>query len=243
MADDDATVFVEGLYGKSLGAARDGVGVIEMKRPATEQHLKLARKYLLEIDERDLDVHEDWLVDRGSGRLYDVLPNDPLMTDPIGGDCDAFTAMNGVVLFLRRASAGTIEQLEQARAEQQRLAAKKSDDERRFRSRQKQHVLRVGDLPGQEGTPTLRAAAQTIEELGGKIARDDLGQLVCSIPEKLSPDTEPGFTGMLEREQIQRAARAAQILAHGSAVVFAALEHASKGQPLSSLLPEETALV
>jgi hypothetical protein len=96
----------------------------------------------------------------------------------------------------------------------------------------------LSDLPGGEGTLTLKRAAETIESLGGKIGRDDLGQLVCSIPERTIMDTT-GHQSIIAREQRQSAARAAQVLRHGERVVLAALERGGK-EPLSVRLPDET---
>jgi hypothetical protein len=227
-----------------VGRERGEIGSFQMGRPAKPKEIALARRFYLEIDAGDLERHGDYLVDRGNddGRLYSALTSDPLLAPDPTGQCDCFTVFDGAIVFLRQTEV-TLAELERTRLERERAVAKKADDVRRFRSKQKQHGLTLADLPGGEETLTLKRAAQTIEELGGRIGRDELGQLVCSIPQKLWPDSGVGHSGLLEREHRQLAARSAEILSRGRAVVFAALEQASKEQPLSTLLPDETALV
>jgi hypothetical protein len=199
-------------------------------------------KFFFELDARDVAHQDGYVVDQRSegGRLYAPLSSDPLLATDPSGLCDCFVVLDEMIVFLRRSeSPATLAGLERAQLEQERAVAKSTDEQRRFRARQPQHVLRVADLPGHEEAQTLKSAAEMIESMGGKIARDELGQVVVSVPERLLQDSEVGFSGILEREQRQLAARAAETLSRGRAVVFAALEQASNGQPLSSLLPDE----
>ena len=141
------------------------------------------------------------------------------------------------IVFLK-SGGPSVEEVEAARADAQRRADQEVVQLAKFRAKQRQSALRLSDLPGNEDVQTLKGAAETIEQLGERVGRDDLGQLVVTIPERTLTDTT-GVYSIVERGNRQSAARAAQTLRHGERVVLAALERVGKGESLSTRLPDE----
>lgn len=227
-----------GIEGREFPAT-DGLGSLNIGRPVTDANLKVARQRWPELRAKDLSFNSlaNGYVDR-SGAIFDKLLHDPVFAEDAKSACDAFVLLNdGVITFLR-ARGVTLDEIEADRDAAQRRADDEAAQLARFRAKQKQTPLRLSDLPDSDDVPSFRAAAAMIESLGGRIERDDLGQLVCSIPERTLTDTT-GHQSIIERSNRQSAARAAQVLRHGERVVLDALERVGKNESLSSRLPDE----
>ncbi len=235
MADDDAPqIYVEGMYGKSLGSPAGGLGTFYDGRAATEANVRAARKHFLELRAKDVaPLPDGGLVDRGSGQVYDVIGHDPLLANAPSEEADVFALFgDGVVSFLRRRDT-TIDEIERARTDAEQRASDEAERLRKHRAKQKQIPLRL-DLVRGDNTPTLRRAATRIHELGGEIKPDSYDGIVVTLPATLT--LGDGSSPLLERELRIEGARCAQVLSYASSLVRAALE--SK-QPLLEALPDE----
>ena len=108
--------------------------------------------------------------------------------------------------------------------------------------KQRQVTIRRAELPDRvENLPSLRAAAETIEGVGGRIERGKFG-LKITIPERVTPETGDGTSGMVERSARESLAVAAETLVDSEAFVLSVVDDlasARKPTPLSERLPDE----
>jgi hypothetical protein len=236
--------------GRELGVIRDlggpftqpqkgQIGSFHAGRAASAANLELARRFYPQLDARSVERRDGYVVDTAAegGQLYVPVEWDPLVANDPQGLCDGFYVASGTLVFLRRSeSPATLVELEAATAEREQSVAAEAAQLQRWRRKQPQTVLRLSDLPGGGETLSLRRAAEAVEQVGGRFARDEFGRLIVSIPAATLPDTT-GLASVVELETRRECARAAQILAHAAPLVIAALD-AGK-EPLSQHLPDE----
>jgi hypothetical protein len=236
--DGMGTIF--GRRVEAPDAPAGAVGVITEGRPSTEENLAGARRFLLEASREDFE----WrgareVVDRASGQVYEVLGSDPLADANPAAGCDLFFVDGALIRFLRRTGV-TVDELERARAEQERRAAEAEEAARKRRAREKQIPLALADLyPGDRYEVTVRAAAARLLELGGQLVVGPYGELQVTVPAKI---VAGGLeVAILEQEARREAAHLAEVLATGWRVVLAGLaevEAAGGKKSLVDVLPD-----
>lgn len=188
---DGLTIFVGGeIVGRRVGEGQPSnrLGTFVDGRPSTNATIAAARRFFREVDPKRLrHLGDGALVEAGTGEVFDMLVGaDPLFLPRPEEGADAFVVDGAAISFLRLRGM-TVEQVEQARAAQESEVQRTAEEERRFRSRQKQLPLTLDLLHG-DGTPTLAEAATTIEALGGEVRLDELGSFVVTLPERLTAD-------------------------------------------------------
>jgi hypothetical protein len=238
--------------GYKVGSPLGGVGVLEIGRPASENNLKLARRYYAEARAEDFasltapDGRSFW-VDRASGRLYEERRSDPLLTEkPSEQDVSAFIALD-TIRWLVVPSSGpeTVVALAEEQAAAERAQQQEEAAIRDFRAKQPQAVLSFADLPFAAGVDprlTLRGAAQRIESLGGRIERGKHG-LRVTIPARLERHQGEFASGMIERDGRADASLAALTLTRAEGFVLAAVDdfesdRSRKRRSLAERLPD-----
>jgi hypothetical protein len=234
---------IGGVSGRKIsdGATVGAYGtIVTGGRQASPTNLRAARQHFLEASSDDLEAHDGLWLDRASGELYEAVLFDPLsVPDPRASGCTMFVLLDDDrITFLRRVS--SLEEVERAEREQAARTERESQKIVAFRKRQPQVPLRLTDVRGDDGIPTLAAAAQRIDQMGGKIERGSFGELRITVPERLSESS--GFEAVLEIEARRSAAAAAQTLAAAERVVLAAVDElaadsSKQPRPLFERLP------
>jgi hypothetical protein len=244
------------IYSGELGTIRDlppipapgqmgELGTFVAGRPVTGENLSACRKWLLEADAADFEWRSALeVVDMATGRLFEVIASDPLLSEDPGAAADLFFADTdeGVIRFLR-STGTTVAELEAAAVETDRARAKADEEAAKWRARQKRVRLTVNDS-GVE-FPTLRSAAAEISAAGGRVVRTEAGFAV-EVPERIHrpAGSADWASAGLERESRRRLAVCAETLAMAGATVVAAIAEAeSSRRELAEVLPDRPPLL
>jgi hypothetical protein len=203
-------------------------------RPNTPANVRVASQYFVERESRSFNSYDGGWLDRQSGLIFDEIGSDPLFDRDPKGKVDAFVQLGGTNVFLRS---------RQTTVDESKLLATPLHVERTTKPNASRSSGRSSDrsrsdsiLLRGDGTPSLRAAARRVLELGGEIRRAEHGEtIVVSLPERLLPPSENGFEAILEGGLRHEAARCAEVLSYAAPTVLAAFE--SK-KPLDEALPD-----
>jgi hypothetical protein len=231
-------------------AAQSGLGVITLDgepvariedtiitggRVASPKNVRFAARWFVQVSSSDLEPFEDLYVDRRDETLWAAVPSDPLLLQvPTESTAERSAVIGAHIAFL--SPAGTLAALQNSRAAHAQRAERLAEDERRFRSKQRQQVIRLDG-------PTLQQAAAFIEnECGGSITLGSYDDIVVSVPERITVPDGDWATNVRERDLHKEALRMARALVYGAPVVRAALAHRAgdkaKSKPLAAYLPD-----
>ena len=195
------------MYGERVASGEQSPSVVffDGRVRASKTNLQAARRLWLEAVAGDFDRVNGHYVDRASGTLYRRKQGDPLLGD--AGAVSVFYVQDdpdgGVIVCLEPAG-GTLHELErqvaQADADQAQAEESAAEGRRKRFERAPKRMITLADLEGRE-LPTVRGAAMTIEEFGGRITHRH-GRLIVEVPENLS---EPTSWDRAIEEQLLRA--------------------------------------
>jgi hypothetical protein len=217
-------------------APKGFVGNVVSGRRATAEDVKACLRFWLEARSEDFEWRDrSSVVDRATGAIYEVLLSDPLLSPDPGEHADLFMQYEGQIVYLRATNV-TVDELERARAEQEKRAVEAEEAARKRRSREKQVPVRLSDLyPGDRYEVTLRHAAARLLDVGAQITVGPYGEVAVTLPASIIGGGVPN--AILEQEARREAAHLAEVLVTGWRVVIAALaEHDADGGKKS--LPE-----
>lgn len=154
---------------------------------ANAQRLRAARGLAPEIPWRELEARGSFLVDTGSGRLYERIAGDPLVSPHAQphefGEVALFTVEpSGSVVLLCRPDATrpqSLAELDRIAQEQretvlQQQAEQAAEREAR-RANPPARTLTIGDGERNLGTATLRELARRLEQSGGVLVVEQGG--------------------------------------------------------------------
>lgn len=203
------------LYGYALDDDPD----LDFRRA---QRLRWLRERFSEYPIGDVEQYGRYVLDRGSGLLFERVLEVVVLDGDVIGTADAFYLDGSEPVFLRRPASGpgTLAELEEQQANDRRLRDEHEAARLHALASAPKATVTLADIVGRE-LPTLRQAAEVIAALQGDVEVRD-GHVVVSIPEGLTD---------------ARTCGAAQVLVAASDVVIAALQ-ANSDKPLHERLPD-----
>jgi len=206
-----------------------------------QQERDYARQRWNELEAGDLEHVRDRLWrDKASGLLFTPILDSVLHAkfEQSGAGRVSFFTVNtdGELTFFERPERGpqTIEELEEQDAARQRLRDEEEQRHRAYVAAQPRRLLTLAAVEGDDAMPTLRQAAATVIEHGGRLEAKD-GELLIDVPERFAED---GFLDLSVKGHVHKAAR---VVAAGRDVVLAELARESR-KPLVDRLPDRQVL-